>query len=301
MENQGTIKNSLHLYNYVLLYIPRAQQKNVWEDIHVGYVASISYGKDSLYMLEVIHNSGRPLDRIITVDVWATENISADLPDVVEFKKKCDEFILNRYGITVEHIKSDITFNDGFYRVRGDKAKQHNRGKIYGFPMRRGSWCNSDLKMRAIRKLTNAEDTQYVGIAYDEPARLGRLRAQDIAPLAEDFITEKDCYAWCRKNSMLSPSYSQGRRDGCWFCFNKPDSHFWNVFNNHPELWRLMVKWGEDSPCTFRDDSCVKDMDCAFRSGFKSVKEYKKHLFVMEHKRGGLVPNLCSGTGLNNL
>ena len=37
------------------------------------YIARISYGKDSLKMLEVIHSRGLPLDRITTTDVWATE------------------------------------------------------------------------------------------------------------------------------------------------------------------------------------------------------------------------------------
>lgn len=44
------------------------------------YVAALSYGKDSLAMLEVIHRLGLPLDRIITVDEWATDNLRAVLP-----------------------------------------------------------------------------------------------------------------------------------------------------------------------------------------------------------------------------
>ena len=46
-----------------------------------NYIASISYGKDSLAMLEVIKRNGLPLDRIITVDIMATADIPADLPD----------------------------------------------------------------------------------------------------------------------------------------------------------------------------------------------------------------------------
>lgn len=50
------------------------------------YIARISYGKDSLKMLEVIHSRGLPLDRITTTDVWATDTISANLPPVEAFK-----------------------------------------------------------------------------------------------------------------------------------------------------------------------------------------------------------------------
>jgi len=68
------------------------------------YVASISYGKDSLAMLEAIKQLGWPLDRIITADVWATDEIPADLPPMVEFKRKADEIIKEKYGIVVEHV-----------------------------------------------------------------------------------------------------------------------------------------------------------------------------------------------------
>ena len=68
------------------------------------YVLSLSYGKDSLACLEAIKLLGYPLDRIIHAEVWATDTIPADLPPMVEFKKKADQIILDRYGIAVEHI-----------------------------------------------------------------------------------------------------------------------------------------------------------------------------------------------------
>lgn len=67
-------------------------------------IASISHGKDSLAMLEAIKILGLPLDRIITVDIWATDTIRGELPPMVEFKEKADAYILNRYGIKVEHL-----------------------------------------------------------------------------------------------------------------------------------------------------------------------------------------------------
>ena len=74
------------------------------------HIASISYGKDSLAMLEAIKLLEWPLDRIITVDVWATPTIPADLPPMVEFKDKADRIIKERYGIEVEHFKSEKSY-----------------------------------------------------------------------------------------------------------------------------------------------------------------------------------------------
>ena len=68
------------------------------------YIARISYGKDSLKMLDVIHTRGLPLDRITTTDVWATDTISANLPPVEAFKAKMDQWIWDRYRIEVEHL-----------------------------------------------------------------------------------------------------------------------------------------------------------------------------------------------------
>lgn len=87
------------------------------------YVARISYGKDSLKMLDVIVSRGLPLDRITTSDVWATDTISACLPPVEEFKVKMDEVIWKKYRIEVEHLcarnpdGSKKTYEQMFYHV----------------------------------------------------------------------------------------------------------------------------------------------------------------------------------------
>lgn len=68
------------------------------------HILSLSYGKDSLACLGAIKELGLPLDRIIHAEIWATDTISADLPPMVEFKKKADKIIKERYDIEVEHI-----------------------------------------------------------------------------------------------------------------------------------------------------------------------------------------------------
>ena len=68
------------------------------------HILSLSYGKDSLACLGAIEQLGWPLDRIIHAEVWATDTIPADLPPMVEFKKKADKIIKGRWGIEVEHV-----------------------------------------------------------------------------------------------------------------------------------------------------------------------------------------------------
>lgn len=79
------------------------------------YTLSLSYGKDSLACLGAIEQLGLPLDRIIHAEVWATESIPADLPPMVEFKKHADKIIKERWGIEVEHIRSQWDYQSKFY------------------------------------------------------------------------------------------------------------------------------------------------------------------------------------------
>lgn len=95
------------------------------------YILSISYGKDSLACLGAIEQLGLPLDRIIHSEVWATDDISADLPPMVEFKAKADQIIKERWGIEVEHLCAmrngeKLTYEKLFYHVPKRKQAKRN-------------------------------------------------------------------------------------------------------------------------------------------------------------------------------
>lgn len=87
------------------------------------YIARISYGKDSLKMLDVIKSRGLPLDRITTTDVWATDTIPANLPPMMAFKERMDQIIWSMYHIEVEHLcafnkdGTKRTYEQMFYHV----------------------------------------------------------------------------------------------------------------------------------------------------------------------------------------
>lgn len=113
------------------------------------HVLSLSYGKDSLACLGAIEELGWPLDRIIHAEVWATDTIPADLPPMVEFKVKADAIIRERWGIQVEHIRAKKTYEQQFYTTY---KKGSRPGAIYGWPILRGPWCNSMLKVGILDK-----------------------------------------------------------------------------------------------------------------------------------------------------
>ena len=230
------------------------------------HVLSLSYGKDSLACLGAIEELGWPLDRIAHAEVWATNDIPADLPPMVEFKKKADEIIKRRWGIEVEHLRAKRTYEECFYLTVGGfgkEAKTKNVGKIYGFPVRRGPWCNSRLKTGV---LDSVKGVHYIGIAADEPSRFHNLTDERLSPLVEAGWDEAKCRKWCEENDLLSPIYTTSTRGGCWFCHNQGVGQLRLLRKNYPELWALMLKWDKDSPVTFHADGhTVRDFERRFQ------------------------------------
>ena len=226
------------------------------------HILSLSYGKDSLACLGAIEQLGLPLDRIVHAEVWATDTIHGDFPEMVQFKEKADKIIFDKYGIIVEHLKADTNYEEQFYK----KRKQKNAETcIYGFPCIRGGLCNDRLKMAALRKC-KTDGVQYIGIAADEPNRFHNLTDKKRSPLVEAGWTEEMCREWCVENDLLSPIYTTATRGGCWFCHNQGIDQLRLLRKNYPEYWELMLKWDLDSPVSFKPDGhTVHDFDRRFQ------------------------------------
>lgn len=240
------------------------------------YILSCSYGKDSLACLGAIEKLGWPLDGIMHIDEWATDDIPAELPDIVEFQKKADRIIKERWNIDVEHITptwpdgTKRTFERNFYR---EYEKGAERTGIWGFPHKHAPWCNSQLKLKGIdemKRRLSGDVLNYVGIAIDEQERLQRLesptnRRRAVSPLAAVGWTEADARKWCEDNDLLSPVYNRTTRSGCWFCYNQSLDQLRYLRKNYPELWSLMMKWDSDSPITFfKNGRTIHDADKRF-------------------------------------
>lgn len=226
------------------------------------HILSLSYGKDSLACLGAIEELGWPIDRIVHAEVWASDTISADLPPMMEFKKKADAIIKERWGIEVEHTRAALTYEQAFYRVLGGNKRP---GEIYGWPFARGPYCNSDVKMPPLDKIERG-NIVYVGIAADEPNRYHNLTDAKKSPLVNAGWTEAMCRDWCEENDLLSPIYTTATRGGCWFCHNQGVNQLRLLRKNYPEYWALMLKWDSDSPVTFHADGhTVHDFERRFQ------------------------------------
>ncbi len=240
-----------------------------WETAIIqGGTLSISYGKDSLACIGACEHLGWKINRIVHAEVWATDTIPAELPPMVEFKKKADRIIKERWGIEVEHFcatsyagvsNGKVTYEDVFYKTM---TKGQFVGAIKGFPMAIGQWCQA-LKLNAIPKFA---DNTYLGIAADEPKRFKTLTGTKLSPLKEIGWDEDYCGLWCKYNDLLSPTYTDSYRGGCWFCHYQGVEQLRLLRRNYPQYWDLLLKWDADSPVPFKSDGhTVHDYDKRFR------------------------------------
>ena len=181
---------------------------------------------------------------------------------MVAFKAKADAIIKDRWGITVEHVRSKWTYERQFY----EKFKRGVRvGEIYGFAMTTNPWCNDRLKSGVLDSLKPSDVVKYLGIAADEPNRFHSLTETKRSPLVEAGWDEAYCRKWCEENDLLSPIYTTAARGGCWFCHNQGVDQLRLLRRNYPEYWALMLKWDKDSPVSFKPDGrTVHDFDARF-------------------------------------
>lgn len=146
-----------------------------------------------------------------------------------------------------------------------------------GFPCIKGAWCNSKLKIKAIenaRKTLKGNVIEYIGIAYDEPLRIEKHRYKNnvFMPLVEIGWDEDYCGLWCKYNDLLSPIYEDSSRGGCWFCHNQGVDQLRKLRAKYPDRWKLLLKWDNDSPITFKADGhTVHDFDKRFEMEDKGI------------------------------
>lgn len=222
------------------------------------YVLSLSYGKDSLACLGAIEELGWHLDRILHAEIWATDTVLADFPEMVEFKQKADAIIKERYGITVEHfcaMRKDgtkQTYENIFYHIPVRKpGGKYKQGAPAGFPFTKGAWCNDRLKTNPLDAISARRPTvKYLGIAADEPERLARLDGiTRVSPLSAIKWTEADAREWCVKNDLLSPIYTNSTRGGVLVLSQSRSRPTAFVAKKSPGIVGLTYEMGFGFPC----------------------------------------------------
>ncbi len=207
------------------------------------FIASCSFGKDSLATVLLAKAHGEPLDEAVYCEVMFDEDISGEVPEHRDFIYETAIPALERMGIRVIVLRSKKTYVELF---TGRITRGPKKGMVRSFPLCGKCAVQRDCKVRPIeryQKTLPSGTVQYVGIAQDEQDRLLRLESGRQVSLLEKYnFTEQDARQLCEDAGLLSPVYAFTDRGGCWFCPNAKRTELRHLYDHHPDLWARMLE-----------------------------------------------------------
>lgn len=213
------------------------------------YIASCSFGKDSMATILLALEHNEPLDGVVFSEVMFDheKGISGEKPEHIEWIYKVAIPKLESMGVKVDVVRAKTDYKGLFNTAHKIGV---NKGLLYGFQSSRICFANSTCKIQPIRsfladKRKKYDLVEYIGIAIDEPNRLKRLNGVNkISLLAKYNYTEQMAKDKCIEYDLLSPCYqedyvSNGRgRNGCWFCPNSHIRSYCRIRKLYPHLWQ---------------------------------------------------------------
>ena len=204
-----------------------------------SYWASVSGGKDSLYMLYLImQNPDRwPLDGVVHYE------LETDFPFIRDVADRMKE-ICEKAGVMFFSLKPSRTWDE--------------LNEKYGYPNLRKRWCNDMYKLDAQKKLKDFLRQQgkylvsYIGFCADEVKRF-RFELNDrgqnvtqIYPLAEAGVPEEYIWRWARTEPLFNNYYVYNRRCGCICCPMSSYSNLAYAAQFYLDIYEHYMKMAEE-------------------------------------------------------
>ncbi len=207
------------------------------------FVASVSFGKDSIATLLLAKEHGEPLDEAVYCEVMFDKTISGEVPEHRDFIYDTAIPRLEHMGIKIILLRSEKTYVDLF---TGRVTRGPKKGMVRSFPVCGRCAVQRDCKARPLQryqKTLPSGTVTYIGIAQDEQERLLRLEGGRQVSLLDKYnFTEQDAWQLCKNAGLLSPVYEFTDRGGCWFCPNAKRRELRHLYDHHPDLWARMLE-----------------------------------------------------------
>lgn len=201
------------------------------------YIATLSGGKDSTAMVDMLLRNQKPLDYIVFKDTLHEFEL------MYRYVERLSEYFKARYGKEVIVLKPEISFEDSVF---GKISRGHLEGYIRGLPTPQFMPCTwrRESKTRPFERFIKEQGiTEYkIYIGYTT-SEIHRKMAGDefLYPLIDDFfMSETDCVAYLKDREMENPLYRYFTRTGCSFCPAQSDRSFFQVWKHFPKDWEYM-------------------------------------------------------------
>ena len=226
------------------------------------YIASVSFGKDSLAMLIRLIVEKKPLDEVVFYDTGMEFQAIYNIRDEIAS-------LLNACGIKYTELKPKCDFKYCMFE-KPVKVGKPNEHKGY-------SWCGGRCRWGTMEKIKTIEEYckdcyEYVGIAADEPQRIKKERkGNKLFPLVEWGMTEKDCLQYCynkgydwKENGVRL--YSILDRVSCWCCANKNLKELKNYYLYLPKYWEKLKELQKQTDRPFKNNKySIFDLEEKFK------------------------------------
>ena len=204
------------------------------------YIASVSFGKDSLCMLLKLIEEEWPLDCVIFYDTGM--EFEAIYKNVDRAKT-----MLAERGIEFIILQNDMGFEFNMFSKRvqsTDGTVKYGQGWC-GRPCRWGTSLKTDEINRFYKRLGKEMSVEYIGIAFDERERISRKKTNNrikIYPLIEWGMTEPEALQYCYDHGWNWEEcgrdlYDLLDRVSCYCCKNKNKKELRNMWKYLPSYW----------------------------------------------------------------
>ena len=168
------------------------------------FIASCSFGKDSLATILLAKEHGEPLDEAVYCEVMFDKGISGEVPEHRDFIYNTAIPALERMGVKIIVLRSEKTYVDLF---TGRVTRGPKKGMVRSFPICGKCAVQRDCKVRPIQRYQKTlppGTVQYIGIAKDEQERLLRLEdSRQVSLLAKYNFTEQDAWQLCEDANVI--------------------------------------------------------------------------------------------------
>lgn len=232
------------------------------------YIASCSFGKDSLAMLLKLIEDNDKLDEVVFYDTGMEFQAIYNIRDKIVP-------ILKEKNIRYTELKPKENFE---YKMFDKPVKHRNgtTGKGYSWCGGRCRWGTTEKNKTISKYLKDNYGNfylEYIGIASDETTRINYKSTHKIYPLVKLDMTEKDCLEYCYKKGFnwLEDGidlYSILDRVSCWCCANKNLKELKNYYKYLPKYWNKLKEYQNKTDRPFKNNKyTIFDLEERFKKG----------------------------------
>jgi len=238
------------------------------------YIATISGGKDSVAMCDLLLKNGYPIDYILFNDT------GLEFKEMYKYIDKVESYFKERYNKEIIRTKPKKTFEELIF---GKRVRGQNEGKVKGFFSASIPFCDlrsyaKDYPTKEFLKKNNiTEYTMYIGYTNNEKKRAKSYKDQNpnsIFPLIEYFdMSEDDCKRYLIEQEMENPLYRHFNRTGCKFCHYQSEDAWFKIWKYYNDEWQelkaleqKLLEMDAVSPHIFLEHRTTDDMEKLFKA-----------------------------------